>query len=52
MSYRHVACDYNVIADDIVRRARSAGQDITYDITTVPSDAPIFNPMEVYTYLG
>ena len=47
-----MARDYNTIADDMVQWARTTGHDVIYEATTLPTDAPVFNPMEVYTYLG
>ena len=47
-----MAHDYNSIAGDMVQRARTAGHDVIYNASTLPTDAPVFNPTEIYTVVS
>ena len=52
VAFRHVTRNVNNVADDMVRRARDQGCNVTFYPCNLPPDAPHFTTSAVYTYLG
>ena len=52
VAFRYVLRDVNTVADDMVRRARDQGRDITFHPANLPADAPPISTGTVYTFMG